>query len=119
MPIESTEHLSKLSSAEIKEVSQKWPNPLTPVAAMIGGLAALMFAVSKTLNTEMPDSEKLGILLGGVAVFLILTLGALILSLIKLSKAKKILATHAQTHGVPMKGLLKDFKKNLKHIRKL
>ena len=115
MSIDSTQHLSKLSKEEIKEVHKKWPNPLLPVGFMMGGLIMVMY----TLKMFNQDKSNANALIGAVAIWFVLTMGSGIFNLIKLSKAKKILNTYAEKHALPQKELFKEFKKNLKHIRSL
>ncbi len=115
MSIDNTQHLSKLSKEEIKTVYKKWPNPLTPLAFMIGGLATLGFGI----QSANKGPEGMGALIGSVVVFIALVLGSSIYGLVKYSKARKALNLLAEKHSLPQTPLLKEFKKNLKHMRSL
>ena len=58
-------------------------------------------------------------LVGAFAVCVFLTLGSTIFGFMKLSGAKKKLFEKGDSQSLPRKGLLKEFKRNLKYIRKL
>lgn len=118
MSIENTQFLSHLSSDEIKTVFKMWPNPLTPLAFMMGGLAVMLYGLL-SFNQSNVESRDIGMLIGSVAAFLVLTFGSGIYAMIKLSKARKALNTYAQQKSLPSKELFKEFKKNLKHIKTL
>ncbi len=115
MSIDNTQHLSKLSKEEIKTVYKKWPNPLTPLAFMIGGLATLGFGI----QSANKGPEGMDALIGSVVVFITLTLGSSIYTLVKFSKARKTLNMFAEKYSLPSKELLKEFKKNLRHMGSL
>lgn len=115
MSIDTTQHLSKLSHNEIKTVYQKWPNPLLPLGFMMGGILAMAYG----LHMHNQGEGSFGSLVGSFAVFIALTLGSSIFGLIKVSKARKVLDTFAEKYSLPPKKLLKEFKQNLKHMKKL
>jgi|GEM_PF-5577107 len=115
MTIQNTQHLSKLSDEEMKSVLKKWPNPLQLIAIMLGSLGV----VGYQLLAQSKGEGSLGSLIGSLAVFLVLTLGALIFIFIKLSRAKKALGILAGAHSLPNKELFGEFRSNLQEIKKL
>jgi len=115
MSLNDTQYLSKLSHDEMKSVLEKWPNPLIPLACMLGGIGAAGYG----LLTHNQGEGSVGSLVGSFAVLILLTLGSSIFGLIKLGRAKKALGVVAEKHALPNNELFKEFRSNLKHIKKL
>jgi len=107
MSIESTEFLSKLPLDSLKDVHQKWPNPLIVLALFLGAILPSSYFLA-----FIEDGSSFYRVIGVAVAFFVMLFAICIYSFVKLSNAKKSLKEHAETHSLPYKSVLKEFKKN-------